>query len=66
MLWVLMKTKQSSQVLSLSVDGLQCRLKNKLNLAEPPWILDSVLSHSGLPLQAGLLCFPYEALCNNC
>lgn len=60
MLWILMKTKQSSQALSLSVDGLQCRLQKKQELAKLACLLESVISQSGLP------CLSYEALCNSC
>lgn len=60
MLWILMKTKQSSQALSLSVDGLQCRPQKKQELAKLACLLESVISQSGLP------CLSYEALCNSC
>lgn len=55
-----MKTKQISQALSLSVDGLQCRLQKKQELAKLACLLESVISQSGLP------CLSYEALCNSC
>lgn len=61
-----MKTKQISQIFTLSWMYYSADCMKKQELADPPCILESVLSESRLPLQASLPCLSHEALSNHC